>query len=89
MSSHIQLGVLVAVATLICLLRMVAVVLGAAVYVYLLPAVIAMKRHHVHADKIMLVNAVAGWTVVVWFAALGVALACPDASQDKLPRSAG
>jgi len=88
MSNRFQLGVLIAVAILICLLRMVLLAIGAIVYVYLLPGVIAMSRRYAHADRVMIVCALAGWTGLVWVAALGFALALPDASDKPLSTAA-
>lgn len=87
MSSLFQLVVVIAVATLICLLRMVAFALGSVLYLYLLPGVIALKRNYAHANRLFLVCAVAGWTVVVWVAALGFALSLPNVAEDPLPTS--
>lgn len=87
MSNQFQLGVLIAVAILICLLRMFMFAVGAVVYVYLLPGVIAMKRRYVHADRIMIACVLGGWTGLVWLAALGFALALPDASGEPLSTS--
>ena len=87
MSSLFQLRVVIATATLICLLRIIAFAFGSVAYVYLLPGVIAMKRNYAHADRLFIICAFTGWTVVTWIAALGFALALPIREDDLLPAS--
>lgn len=53
------------------------VLLGAA-GTYLLPALVALRRGHPDRHTIAVVNALLGWTVVVWVGALVWALSTPE-----------
>jgi hypothetical protein len=43
---------------------------------YLIPSIIACRRKHNNAVPIILLNAVLGWTLIGWFAALIWATTC-------------
>jgi len=46
------------------------VLLGFLVSLYMLPGIIALARHHHQSIAIVVLNVVAGWTVIGWVVAL-------------------
>lgn len=59
------------------LFHIVAIALGSAIYIYLLPGVIALKRNYRSADQIFIASALTGWTVIGWVVTLAFALTLP------------
>jgi hypothetical protein len=57
-------------AVLVFAFRLVLLAAGSALYVYLLPGILARQRHHLRHREITLFTAVAGWLVLPWFGAL-------------------
>ncbi len=43
-----------------------AVVVGIAALLYLLPSFVASRRHHERAGTILLLNVLLGWTLAAW-----------------------
>ena len=66
---HIVLAAVLVMA-IVTAFRLVLVALGSALYVYLLPAVIAGKRNHPKVAELYWICGLAGWLVVPWIAAL-------------------
>lgn len=64
------------------LFHILAIALGSALYIYLLPGVIALKRNYRGADQIFIASALTGWTVVGWLITLGFALTLPVAMEN-------
>ncbi len=63
-------------------------VLACMAAVYLLPTIIAMARKHPLAARIALLNILAGWTVIGWFAALAGSLRKPALPLSTAPAAA-
>lgn len=49
-------------------------IIGLAVFVYLLPAFVALQRKHVNTTAICVLNVLVGWSFIGWVAALVWAL---------------
>lgn len=64
------------------LFHIVAIALGSAIYIYLLPGVLALKRNYSGADRIFIACALTGWTVIGWIITLGFALTLPVAMEN-------
>lgn len=47
--------------------------IGILISLYLLPSFVALLRHHHNVSGVVLVNVLAGWTVLGWIAALVMA----------------
>ena len=54
--------------------------------VYLVPTAIAVKRHKTNTGAIILINVLAGWTLVGWIVALVLSLTNPD-EKSPVPNS--
>jgi len=81
MLSLFRIGVIVVAVTLLYLARIFMLALGVVTYIYFLPGVIAMKRDYAGTDKVFVLCALTGWTVLGWLAALAFALALPGRAQ--------
>jgi cell shape-determining protein MreD len=57
-------------AALITMFRAVLLVISSALYVYLLPGVVAQRRQHLRQREIYIVTALTGWLVLPWVLAL-------------------
>lgn len=66
---HIVLAVAL-IAAIVTAFRLVLVALGSALYVYLLPAVIAGKRNHPKVRELYWICGMSAWLVIPWIAAL-------------------
>ena len=64
------------------LFHIVALAIGSALYIYLLPGVIALKRNYSGADRLFIAAALTGWTVIGWVITLAFALTLPVALQN-------
>lgn len=49
-------------------------IIGLAIFVYLLPAFVALQRKHVNTTAICVLNILVGWSFIGWVAALVWAL---------------
>lgn len=49
-------------------------IIGLAIFVYLLPAFVAMQRKHTNTTAICVLNILVGWSFIGWVAALVWAL---------------
>lgn len=49
-------------------------IIGLAIFVYLLPAFVAIHRKHVNTNAICVMNILVGWSFIGWVAALVWAL---------------
>lgn len=49
-------------------------------FFYLIPVIVASNRNHKHADAILALNLMTGWTVIGWVASLVWALTAPSAT---------
>jgi hypothetical protein len=80
----------VLVATVVFAFRLVQLLLGSMLYVYLLPGVIAQKRQHPRTQAIYLVSGLAGWLILPWLAAFAYARKEPNAQTlpDHIPLAA-
>ena len=48
--------------------------IGIAVIIYMLPTIIAAFRKYKNMKPIVVINIMFGWTVIAWFALIGLAL---------------
>lgn len=53
-------------------------IIGLAIFVYLLPAFVALQRKHVNTTAICVLNILVGWSFIGWVAALVWALVKSD-----------
>jgi cell shape-determining protein MreD len=82
---------IVLAASVVLAFRMVLLAIGSALYVYLLPGVVAQKRHHPRCREIFIVTALSAWLVLPWLLALLYAVKADPAGADydDLPLVAG
>ena len=62
---------------------------GAALSLYLLPAIIGLGRRHPHLWSIFAVNSLLGWTIIGWIGALFWSLVSPVRIESHAARSTG
>jgi lysylphosphatidylglycerol synthetase-like protein (DUF2156 family) len=70
MRNMLVVAAIVLGATLVTAFRLVLLMVGSALYIYLLPGVVAQRRHHLRQQQIYMVTALAGWLVIPWVLAL-------------------
>jgi hypothetical protein len=75
----VRMTVLVSVVAVICLFRLCLLALGSAMYVYLLPGVLAQRRNAPNYERIYIFCAFSGWLFIPWVGALLLVLITPIA----------
>jgi lysylphosphatidylglycerol synthetase-like protein (DUF2156 family) len=70
MRNILVIAAIVLGAILVTAFRLVLLMLGSVLYIYLLPGIVAQRRHHLRQQQIYIVTALAGWLVVPWVLAL-------------------
>lgn len=73
MRRTLSITAVVLIAIVVTAFRLVLLAIGSALYLYLLPGIIATKREHPRANQIYLVCALTGWLIVPWLTTLGFA----------------
>lgn len=58
-----------------------AVLLMVGVCLYLLPSIVASKRHHRNANSICILNIFFGWTFIGWVVSLAMAMSSNTAAE--------
>jgi Superinfection immunity protein len=77
MRKFLVIAAVVIAAAAVFAFRLILVVIGSAVYLYLLPGLVARDRAHPRQQDIQIVCALSGWLIVPWVIGLWVALQGP------------
>jgi len=73
MRKFLVIGAVVLAATVVFAFRLVLLALGSALYLYLLPGIVAKNRCHPRRREIHLLNVFGGWLVLPWIVAFWMA----------------
>ena len=60
--------------------------IGIALSLYMLPSFVALIRKHHNPGPLIVINALLGWTLVGWVAALAMAFSNPPRPVEPAPR---